>query len=157
MTRLRSCYQNPVADMALWKASIVTYWELIGQHYSADRLRQAFGEAWRRYPAWMPSAGQLVSLLEDPALQAAEAWPEVVRLASRSSIEHSDPVAREALIAMGGGSRLGRVTTAELQGPIRREFTERYVTVARTGPKEALQAPQEPPGSPGQVPGRGDT
>lgn len=63
MSRLRACYQNAVADPAMWKASVNQYWETV-QHLDAVAIRKAFAAAWKAHPDWMPSLGQLVQLIE---------------------------------------------------------------------------------------------
>lgn len=162
MTRLRTCYQNHIADESLWLASITTYWDVC-RGYPPEDIRAAFSIAWRRYPDWMPSCGQLLGLIERaPSTRAAEAWPEVLRLATRSSSEHSDPIAAEAIQLMGGGGRLGRMRSDELHVWGRKEFMERYADVARRvetdavrrrlkareGPSSAVEGPAQalPPG-----------
>lgn len=156
MTRLRSCYQNAVADHSLWLASITTYWDLC-QEYPADDVRAAFAVAWRRHPDWMPSCGQLIGLIEGAASnKAADAWPEVLALAKRSSGDHQDPVAREAIKAMGGGARLGAMRADELLVWGRKEFLELYVQIAhrvetadaRSSVRDAVRGPNLPQDAP---------
>lgn len=126
MTRLRAMYSNAVRDESHWAAQVATYWEAL-RGYDGEELRAAFAVAWRRHPEWFPSCGQLDALVGgECSTRAADAWPEVLRLASRSSGEHSDPVAREAIRLMGGGPRLGRMQSAELEGWGRREFMRCY-------------------------------
>lgn len=131
MSRLRACYQNTVGDQTLWLASITTYWDVLSG-YAPEDIRAAFAVAWRRHPEWMPSAGQLAKLMEGGATTTPEdAWPEVLRLASRSSGEHSDPIAREVIRMMGGGTRLGRMRSDELHVWGKKEFIELYGQVAQ--------------------------
>jgi len=140
MSRLRACYQNGIKDKALWLASLSTYWDLLSA-YEADDIRAAFAVAWRRYPDWMPSAGQLASLVEkSSSTAAAEAWLEVLRLASRSSGDHSDPIARKAISMMGGGSYLGRQSTRDLETWARKRFDELYVQLAKETDTETTKA-----------------
>lgn len=152
MTRLRSCYQNAITDQSLWLASVTTYWDLLSGYRPAD-VRAAFQLAWRRFPDWFPSAGQLASLIEGRnGDRAEEAWPEVLRLASKSSGDHSDPIAAEAIRRMGGGAALGRMRSDELAVWGKKEFLGLYQDVARvrdeTRVRNAVQASQLAPGSP---------
>ena len=62
MLKLRSHYQNAVGDQALFAASIATYFEAF-QHRHPGAVRKAFGLAWKEFPDWMPSAGQLNQLV----------------------------------------------------------------------------------------------
>ena len=139
MSRLRACYQNAVTDESLWLASLATYWELL-RSYDPDSLRAAFAVAWRRCPEWFPSAGQLAALVEgEPNERAEEAWPEVLRLARRSSGEHSDPVAAEAIRRMGGGLALGRMRSDELAVWGKKEFRSLYLECIRQQQRERAQ------------------
>lgn len=148
MTRLRACYQNVVQDDSLWLASIATYWELCSR-YPPDDIRVAFSLAWRRFPDWMPSCGQLVGLIEGAtSTRAVDAWPEVLRLASRSSSAHSDPIAAEAIKMMGGGGRLGGMRSDELLVWGKKEFLECYELATKRAEdsraRHCLEASSEP-------------
>lgn len=128
MSKLRAKYQNAVTDEGLWLASIATYWEVCCD-YEANHIRTAFATAWRRYPDWMPSCGQLVELIEAGHPTAAEAWPELLKIAARSSGDHSDPIAREVIRLMGGGKRLGSMAVGELAIWGRKQFEVLYEEV----------------------------
>ena len=128
MAKLRAFYQNAVTDEVMWAASVTAYWSALGG-FPADDLRRVFHTAWQRFPDWMPSAGQLLSLVQgskDWRVKAAESWPEVLRLAQRSSGDHSDPVAREAIKRMGGGKRLGQMSWDDLNVWGKKEFEQTY-------------------------------
>ena len=135
MTTLRMAYVNAIAE-SQWQGMVRAYWQLL-QGYSAAQLHAAFAGALTRYPDWFPSCGQLLRLLDgDPVRRAEEAWPEVLRLASRSSGKHSDPIAAEAIRLMGGGVCLGRMQADELQGYGRKRFLDAY-RAASEGQQEA--------------------
>lgn len=133
MTSLRAHYQNPVTDPEMWQASIVTYHAELGNS-PPENLRKAFDAAWRKHPDWMPSCGQLAELVVgggiDAKSRAAEAWPEVIKLATRSSGDHSDPIAAAAIRRMGGGRALGQMKRADLERHGRRDFEAHYVDIA---------------------------
>lgn len=152
MSKLRANYQNAIADKSQWLASITVYWENLSS-LPAEDLRQAFASAWRRFPDWMPSAGQLMSLAlgKSPAARAAAAWPEVLELAKHSSPEHSDPVARRAIMLMGGGSVLGEMTQDELRVWGKKEFLQRYAEILKEDPYPRLELDYGKDG--GQIPG----
>jgi len=152
MAKLRACYQNPVSDKSQWLASLSTYWELLHGYGDTD-IRAAFALAWRKHVDWMPSAGQLARLIEDRCEASADdAWPEVLRLATRSSSDHSDPIAREAIKAMGGGARLGAMRLDELQGWGRKEFREAYARLRkRKDIDDAVAAAELAQGHPGRI------
>lgn len=133
MSKLRAKYQNAVADEEMWLASISTYWEEC-RGLDADKLRAAFKVAWREHKQWMPSCGQLVELVAGGGQSADDAaklaWPEVMQLAKRSSGEHSDPIAAEAIRLMGGGRRLGQATEQEMEIWGKKEFIQLYDVVS---------------------------
>lgn len=124
LSRLRARYQNAIADADMWLLSIEEYWGDL-RSFDSDALRHALRTAHRVHPQWMPSCGQLIGLLQQTQ-SLGEVWPEVVRLASRSDGEHSDPIAREAIRQMGGGKRLGAMTDDELHVWGRKQFEELY-------------------------------
>lgn len=131
MIALRATYPQAVANSEWWGQQIAAYWSQL-KTYSAADLRRAFGVALRRYPDWFPSCGQLLQLLDgDPATRAEQAWPELCRLATSSSGEHSDPVAREAIALLGGGAALGRISSADLHGWWRKRFVDSYCRLAK--------------------------
>lgn len=130
MSKLRARYQNQVVDRDLWEASVAVYLESC-EDYDAPHIRAAFDIAWKQYPQWMPSCGQLVEIIEGQGIKAAQAWPEVMQLASRSSGDHSDPIAKEAIRLMGGGRRLGCMKTSELEVWGRKEFEVIYAEVSK--------------------------
>lgn len=138
MSKLRACYQNAVKDPDQWLASISQYWTVV-RSYNDEAIRRAFNNAWRQHPDWMPSLGQLVELIENAGgsakHRAAQAWPEVMRLASQSSGDHSDPVAAEAIRLMGGGKRLGQMPTDDLEVWGRKRFDELYEEIASAPPE----------------------
>lgn len=147
MTKLRACYQNAIADQDMWTASTVQYWEVM-QHSDPDRIRDAFTSAWRKHPDWMPSLGQLMDLVESGGAgakqRAHDAWPEVMKLAGRSSSEHSDPIARRVLRLMGGGKRLGNMNREELEKWGRKEFVELYEEQSSRPDADMLPGHDEP-------------
>lgn len=138
MARLRAHYQHPVTDDSLWLASVTTYWDAL-RPLDPDEIRTAFAVAWRRWPDWFPSAGQLLAAIDDTDTKADEAWPELVRLARRSSGDHSNPVAREAIRRMGGGCALGQMRSDELHVWGRKQFREHYRDVVRDRQRERAQ------------------
>ena len=140
MAKLRANYQNAIADKKLWLASVDQYWQHLKQ-YPRSALLSMFARAWKDFPQWMPSAGQMVGLLEQSKTSAAvAAWPEVMKLARSSSESHSDPVARETIRLMGGGKRLGQMSEHELAVWGRKEFERIYSEVVeQTAREEHLQ------------------
>lgn len=139
MSRLRAHYQQPLADESLWLASVATYFDAL-RGMDPDDIRDAFAVAWRRYPEWFPSAGQLLAAIDDTDGKADAAWPEVVRLARRSSGDHADPVARVAIARMGGGQALGQMRSDELHVWGRKQFREFYRDVVRERQRQRAQA-----------------
>jgi hypothetical protein len=137
MFRLRACYQNAVTDPDLWDASVARYWEDI-QKFDAVAVRRAFASAPDQHQNWMPSLGQLKELINSQGtnfkVNALDAWPDVLKLAARSSDEHSDPIARQALKSMGGGRRLGQMPQADLEVWGKKEFLDAYAELATATP-----------------------
>ena len=147
MSRLRAHYQHPVTDDSLWLASVATYWEAL-RGLDPDDIRAAFAVAWRRFPDWFPSAGQLLAAIDDTDGKADEAWPELLRLARRSSGDHTDPVARAAIARMGGGCALGQMRSDELHVWGRKQFRELYRDIVRERQRERARAALSAPGGP---------
>ena len=79
-----------------------------------------------------------------PGGHLGDAWAEVLRLATNSSGEHSDPVARETIRMMGGGQALGRMQAKELQVHGRRTFMELYPKAAQKLGEEGSICPHGP-------------
>ena len=63
MAKLRAHYQNTVADEGLWAASVLTYWDAF-RSFSRGAILSAFSAAWKKHRDWMPSAGQLLELVQ---------------------------------------------------------------------------------------------
>ena len=63
MFKLRAHYQNGVQDEALWLATVATYWEEF-KNRQKDALLRAFTMAWKKHKQWMPSAGELLELID---------------------------------------------------------------------------------------------
>lgn len=148
MTKLRAHYQNGISDEKLWMASVASYYEALSGE-DPERIRRAFREAWRYHPSWMPSCGQMLELIEGHG-GAHKAWPEVLALASRSSGEHSDPIAAEAIRRMGGVRALGSMDNDRLKVWAKREFIGLYEQVKREaaigeGLPKLQAAPNEDP------------
>lgn len=100
-----------------------------------DLSKQDFFEAAKKAAKtlkWFPKPSELRELVLDtkPADAAKLAWPEVMQLAKRSSGEHSDPIAAEAIRLMGGGRRLGQATEQDLEIWGKKEFCQLYETVS---------------------------
>lgn len=145
MTKLKALYPNGISDESQWLASLASYWSML-KGYDADEIRCAFAVAWRRHPAWFPSCGQLVDIIDGAShSKAMDVWPDVLRLASRSSSDHADPVVRDAIRLMGGGARLGRMTTADLERYGRTEWQRAYEAAARCRQEAAARAALEAP------------
>lgn len=142
MSRLRARYQNSVTDPEMWLLSITEYWTEC-RRFDPNAIRRAFAVAHRKHPQWMPSLGQFLELIEgSPEDGAKLAWDEVKRLASRSSSEHSDPIARRAIQLMGGGKRLGQMKTEELDVWGRKQFEEMYDLASREKIEERASLPE---------------
>jgi len=139
MTRLRTCYPQPMSDPEAWMALVATYYSVVSR-YDAPSVRRAMASAWARHREWFPTLGQLVAIVEGdspPSLRAAEAWPEVLRLAAGAGGAHSDPTAAEAMALMGGADGLGQWDARELERYGRARFVATYVELVerrRLGP-----------------------
>lgn len=145
MARLRSCYQNSITDKEMWVMSMRTYYDALSR-LDPDRVRAAFAAAPYRHPQWMPSLGQLLELVHGSIADRADAaWYETRRLAQQASGDHSDPIARDVIAAMGGGKRLGQMTDLDTTG--RREFIAAYKR-ALAGTKEEAHARIQAPTGP---------
>lgn len=126
MSRLRARYQNPVTDPEMWLLSISEYWKGC-RDLDPERVRAAFRTAHENHPDWMPSLGALLELIKGSSKdRAAAAWGETKRLAACSRGDHTDPVARRAIQLMGGGKRLGQMSSADMDVWGRKQFEEMY-------------------------------
>lgn len=123
--------------------AILLYWGAV-QSITIDQFKAAIviaAASCRHFPPPVELL-EFVAPAPSPMLQAAEAWPEVVRLAGRSNGDHSDPIAAKVIQLMGGGRVLGGTGTKELEVWGRKRFMELYSEVAlREDQKELNAAP----------------
>jgi hypothetical protein len=62
MTTLRALYPQRVADADHWRAMLAGYHVVLGERDEA-LLVEAFNSAWREFPSFFPSAGELADLV----------------------------------------------------------------------------------------------
>lgn len=60
MFHLRASYPQRVADEQHWKAMVGRYWEEMSRR-DPETLRQAFRTAWKAFPSFFPSLGELTA------------------------------------------------------------------------------------------------
>lgn len=117
-----------------------TYWSAV-RDLDLDAFLAACTRAVRECE-FFPTPAKLRSMIAQttPALNASNAWPEVLKLASRSLDTHSDPIAAKVMRTMGGGRYWGGVTAEQLPW-VKKEFDRVYSDLAES---EAAHAAQNP-------------
>jgi hypothetical protein len=110
------------------EAAIMLYWDAV-RHLSMAAFQSAVRHAAATAEHFPPPA-VLAPVVTDTKHRAALAWDETLRLAARSSSDHSDPTAAEAMRAMGGGKALGQRPADDLARWGRKEFIETYCDIA---------------------------
>ena len=144
IVRLFALY--PAATLST--ATMIAWWSVL-HSTEPNAVRRGIRRAAARSSCFIPSAMAVLAATSDEGKAesgAIVAWPELLRLAKRSSGTHSDPIAREAIRLMGGGKRLGQMGESELEVWGKKEFERLYLDVAERFGRRSLQL--DPPAGP---------